>query len=497
MAVSLLTRVLGPPSTLAQWLAADSSSESLEAAQVAQVALRSAGAVPPAQLNTQPPVTLGVPAEAPRTVASGGQSRTGVVLDAQGKAAPVTITAPVLLRAEPVAADGVHVGAVLATRCVRLAAALHAWLFMSYWTAHGLPLTFLSAVPPPLPSAPACLLQPQWLSTAGQHVRLSPHKLSSGGGGGGGGGLSRSTSQSDLGLAAPELGSTPPQGQNMGTGVGAAAARHEAEIAAKPPPALLTLSPWRHSGSPAFLVDPGQLTEAHVPLAAAIARLEVAPMQMRAPAPSPAHDVQYWGGVAAVPEQQAVAPPHMPTAEAKAHVVVAALPVPGGGPSSLHPGAQDDSAHGASSWRSASASLSSPASAHEVHMLTPQRTPGGKGAAIHGLSSGLSESQLYGAFEDDLWDPMQAAFEDDLLGKQPGEAPAAALAAPEQMVVKYEPRVVRRRTSYVADDLDGEGGWIHREEGSGEWVEGQVGDGTMHTANARRMSYADADYAVW
>ena len=129
-------------------------------------------------------------------------------------------------------------------------------------------------------------------------------------------------------------------------------------------------------------------------------------------------------------------------------------------------------------------------------MLTPQRTPGGKGAAIHGLSSGLSDSQLFGGFEDDLWDPMQAASEDELLAKQQGAAPA--LAGPEQLVVQYEPRVVRRRTSYVADDLDGEGGWIHREEGSGEWVEGKVENGASDTAvPQRRMSAGDADDAVW
>ena len=148
-AVSLLTRVLGPPSTLAQWLA-DSSTESLEAAQGAQVA-RSAAAAPPAQLNTQPPVTLGVPAAAaPRVVASGAQPRrVGVVLDAQGKAAPVNIvTTCVVTRADPVAADGVHVGAVLATRCV-----LTSWprrtsgtLFMDR-TRTGLDLS--RSVPPP------------------------------------------------------------------------------------------------------------------------------------------------------------------------------------------------------------------------------------------------------------------------------------------------------------------------------------------------------------
>ena len=147
-AVSLLTRVLGPPSTLAQWLA-DSSTESLEAAQGAQVA-RSAAAAPPAQLNTQPPVTLGVPAAAPRVVAGGAQPRrVGVVLDAQGKAAPVNIvTTCVVTRADPVAADGVHVGAVLATRCD-----LTSWprrtsgtLFMDR-TRTGLDLS--RSVPPP------------------------------------------------------------------------------------------------------------------------------------------------------------------------------------------------------------------------------------------------------------------------------------------------------------------------------------------------------------
>ena len=181
-----------------------------------------------------------------------------------------------------------------------------------------------------------------------------------------------------------------------------------------------------------------------------------------------------------------------------AHAATPPVPV---GPSSHHYHAAplDDSAHGASSWRTASAGLSSPASAADVHMMTPQRkaehvlgAPPGKGAASHALSS---DSQLFGGFEDDLWDPMQAGPEDDLLN-----APTSAAAGAVQMEVQYVPRVVRRRASYADDDMEGgmEGGWIHREEGSGEWVEGQGADGAAQAAMPqRRTSTGDADDAVW
>jgi hypothetical protein len=146
--------------------------------------------------------------------------------------------------------------------------------------------------------------------------------------------------------------------------------------------------------------------------------------------------------------------------------------------------------------------------AAQNEMLSMRSAPTAQQDAISSLSRGLSEAQLYGGFDDDTWDPLHtpprhtsggdiahAAMGQHSSGGYDADVPL--VSHPERLVLRYEPRAVRRRTSYAADDPDGDGGWIQREEGSSEWEEANTSDQGMAPARTPRGVSADDAYGVW
>jgi hypothetical protein len=331
-------------------------------------------------------------------------------------------------------------------------------------------------------------------------VRLTPHNL--------GGGMRRSATQCQLLASGEHLsGSTPPGNEQASA------------------PALLKLSPWRRSGAPAFLLQDEDVSEAHVQLSRSVPHLGGFSMMLQAEEASGAAPHRFAPAFAGAGADTATPPRTIKAAnyELSTRIArVATLSRDAGGSegedeedyeaAASPPPFDDDSPHELSGQninaQSPSSAWPQAQAAAQNEMLSRRSAPTAQRDAISSLSRGLSEAQLYGGFDDDTWDPLHtpprhtsggdiahAAMGQHSSGGYDADVPL--VSHPERLVLRYEPRAVRRRTSYAADDPDGDGGWIQREEGSSEWEEANTADQGMAPARTPRGVSADDAYGVW